>query len=90
MSFFKRKTHNGEKVVRSWLCYSPSKGSVFCFFCKLLSDSNISLTDTGYYDWRHAQQYFIGHEQSVNHIQAVSDALIRAQKNNRVDHKLQQ
>ena len=71
MSIFKRKTANGEKVDRSWLCYSPSKGSVFCFFCKLLSDSNIALTDTGYYDWRHAQQHFIGHEQSVNHIQAV-------------------
>ena len=38
---------------------------VFCFFCKLLSDSNIALTDTEYCDWRHAQQHFIGHEQSI-------------------------
>ena len=33
MSIFKRKTANGEKVDRSWLCYSPSKDVVcFAFF----------------------------------------------------------
>ena len=26
---------NGEKTWRSWLCYSPSKRSLYCFACKL-------------------------------------------------------
>ena len=33
--FIKNKS-NGEKSLRQWLCYSPSKYRLYCFPCKLL------------------------------------------------------
>jgi len=27
---------NGEKVIRSWICFSPGKRKLYCFACKLL------------------------------------------------------
>ena len=28
---------NGEKIILSWLCYSPATGRAFCFTCKLFA-----------------------------------------------------
>ena len=46
-------SHNGEKIPRSWLCYSPSTGRAFCFTCKLrtCSDNN-AFAGIGYCDWK--------------------------------------
>jgi len=33
--WFFRTLSNGEKVLRSWLIYSPSKQALYCFCCKL-------------------------------------------------------
>jgi len=31
----RRQNHNGQVVVRSWLCISPSQTCVKCFTCRL-------------------------------------------------------
>ncbi|XP_065667646.1 uncharacterized protein LOC136087944 [Hydra vulgaris] len=43
-SLFKRKTANGEIIKRSWLCFSPFNGSIFCFVCKLMSKTRSQFT----------------------------------------------
>lgn len=40
---FYRHKQNKEKVKREWLIYSPSKAAVFCYVCKLFSQSCQSL-----------------------------------------------
>ena len=65
--FFMKKKHNGEYVTREWLLYSPSVGAVFCFVCKLFSDSTSSFSRSGFSDWRHATQCTESHESSELH-----------------------
>ena len=36
---FVKQNRNGEMINRSWLCFSISKGSVFCFTCRLMRSS---------------------------------------------------
>lgn len=31
-ALFERKNRNGEVVKRSWLCFSPTNGKIYCFF----------------------------------------------------------
>ena len=38
------------RIPRTWLCYSPSTGHLFCFHCKLFSCECISFTRGGYND----------------------------------------
>lgn len=45
---------NGEKYSREWLVYSPSTGCVYCFVCKLFSNSNCTLANNGFNDWRNS------------------------------------
>ena len=40
-TLFKTKLAKDETVSREWLLYSPSKGTVFCFACKLFGNSNL-------------------------------------------------
>lgn len=57
--------HNGEKVAREWLIYSPSTGNVFCFPCMLFSSKTHQLV-TGFSDWKHSERLF-DHEKSCQH-----------------------
>lgn len=43
-SLFYPKRANGEKYCREWLLYSPVTGRVYCFVCKLFSNSSTSLS----------------------------------------------
>ncbi|KAF2889502.1 hypothetical protein ILUMI_16671, partial [Ignelater luminosus] len=36
--WFYRTLINGEKVLRTWMAYSPSKASLFCFCCRLFEN----------------------------------------------------
>jgi hypothetical protein len=36
---FKRKFQNGEKVHRTWVCFSPKKAALFCFCCTLFNQN---------------------------------------------------
>lgn len=89
-SLFSR-THslNGEKIPRSWLCYSPATGRAFCFTCKLLScPDNNAFAGIGYCDWKNAVYRMERHENGQSHRAATLAMFNRSDAKNRVDNKL--
>ncbi|XP_042214598.1 uncharacterized protein LOC121861102 [Homarus americanus] len=76
-AMFERRNRNGEVVKRSWLCFFPTNGRVYCFFCKLMGVSRSQFTSDGFCDWKHTNR-LVAHEQSKDHIQAVLSAASRA------------
>lgn len=87
-SFFIRRTKNGEAKKRWWLCFSPSKGHLFCFVCKLFSPVRSQFTHEGFCDWRNAVARLIEHETSKNHLKASIDYTGRSQLIGRIDREL--
>ena len=83
---FYRQNKNGEIVNRSWLCFSPSEGTVYCYVCKLMSamTSSSQLTHGGYSDWHHASPRLREHEQSRSHVEATLAIVRRAQELGRI------
>lgn len=77
VSFFKRKLKNGDEKSREWLCFSPSLGKLFCFYCKLQNLSNSQFCTEGYYDWKNAATRLVQHEMSESHSQARRPFLTR-------------
>ncbi|XP_075232504.1 zinc finger MYM-type protein 1-like [Lycorma delicatula] len=64
---------NGEKYTPEWLVYSPSKCRVFCFVCKLFSNTASSatvLTSEGFND-RKTPDIIQTHENSENYRNAI-------------------
>ncbi|KAL4083493.1 hypothetical protein QTP88_028809 [Uroleucon formosanum] len=64
---------NGEKLNRTWLIYSESSDSVFCFCCKLFKKDISSLSKQGTRDWKNISQILKRHENSPNHKIAYED-----------------
>lgn len=62
-----RKLKNGERVERTWLVYSVSSNSLFCFCCKLFGNSGMKLTDSGYSAWQYMSKTLQAHEISPKH-----------------------
>ena len=62
---------------RTWLCYSPSKRALFCFVCKLMTESLV-FGKLGYSDWKRASQSIPRHERSAAHREAVIQLLERS------------
>jgi len=81
---FYRRSKNGEIVDRSWLCFSPSEGTVYCYVCKLMSTSSSRLTRGGYSDWYHVSSRLRDHEQSKSHVEATLALVRRAQELGRI------
>lgn len=70
--YFEKKLSNNEKVPRTWLVYSKSKNSVYCFCCTLFKVSVNSFNDgNGYSDWRHLSRNLERHETSKGHFESV-------------------
>lgn len=82
-------THDPTKQQhpRIWLCYSPSQRAVFCFACKLMTDS-ASFGKEGYKDWKHASYCIRRHERSAVHRDAMIQLLQRSDAGCRVDSEL--
>ena len=72
---------------RTWLFYSPSKHAVFCFACKLMTDS-IVFGKQGYKDWKRTSQSIPRHERSASHRGAVIQLLQRSDAGCHVDLEL--
>ena len=89
-STFERHNQNGEIVNRSWLCFSPTNGRVYCYVCKLLSASRTQFTHGGFCDWKHASDRLSDHERSKSHLDAVVALAHRAKEAGRVDFDLAQ
>ncbi|XP_071970354.1 zinc finger protein 862-like [Engystomops pustulosus] len=69
---FIRKKRNGESVNRSWLCFSPSQGKVYCYVCKLITPQKENLSGEGFSDWKHAHVRMAEHEISKSHLNSVT------------------
>ena len=93
---FYRQNRNGEVVFRDWLCFSPAKGCVFCFQCRLMRSQLdapphvSSLVHGGYFDWKHAQERLRSHELSKEHINAAIAFTARLNAVGRIDTALAQ
>ena len=72
---------NKEKYLREWMIYSPTKGVVFCFVCRLFRpDSNKLSSQTGFNDWRNMTA-LDHHENSETHNESLMIYITRRQKN---------
>ena len=63
---------NGEKLLRSWMVYSPSKKSIYCFCCKLfehLCQSSFN-AENGFNKWWKLNPKISQHESSPLHIRS--------------------
>ncbi|KAI6647183.1 Zinc finger MYM-type protein 1-like [Oopsacas minuta] len=79
-SFFTRiHPLTGEFTELIWHCYSPSRGKVFCFACKLLSPTT-SLFTQGFNDWKHADERISSHENSQQHREAMGSPVERERR----------
>ena len=79
-----------ETTKRSWLCYSPSKASLFCFSCKVMNVKGNQFAEGGFSDWSHAAQRVLSHEQSSVHRDSLISILNRQSVKQRVDSRLTQ
>lgn len=75
----------GESLRRSWLCYSPSTGRVYCFACKLLSADLNSFATDGFAAWQNAQRDVSRHENGDSHRGAMMALVSRSQMLGRID-----
>ena len=89
LSMFERKLKNGEILKRSWLCFSPSVGKLFCVYCKLFSDMSSNFTRDGYGDWKNASRRLEEHEKSMDHIKAVRNFTTRSKTVDVIDLNLE-
>lgn len=69
---FKRKCKNGDLIERSWLCFSSSKGRLFCSICKLMSSTSLrtQFNTEGFSNWKNSNERLFEHETSKNHLNA--------------------
>lgn len=87
-SFFTR-VHplTGERISRSWLCYSPLNGKLYCGPCKLLSKTRSAFT-FGFNDWKHGEEKISAHENSHQHRDCMVAVCTRKAVGGCVDKKL--
>ena len=74
---------------RTWLCYSPWTGHMFCFHCKLFSRECISFIRRCN-DWKNASRSFKEHERSHVHVSFITKLIDCGREKGRVDKKLLQ
>ena len=70
-NWFFRDLQNGEKSLRTWMVYSPSKEALFCFCCRLFSTGLSSFSaDEGFRNWWKLNPKVYEHEASTSHAQS--------------------
>lgn len=88
MNHLKRKLPNGTIVDRDWVVFSPSEGSVYCFFCKLYGTSlsqNEPFQTNGFKDWKNYNRAFSQHECSKQDLKNSLDYRTFATNDNTLD-----
>lgn len=65
-SIFVSTLVNGEKINRTFLVYSESKGSLFCVTCYFFGSSTLFAT-AGFSDWKKGEEKIKCHDNSKNH-----------------------
>ena len=66
--YFSRKLNNGETQHRRWLVYSNSQNKVYCFPCRLFSNSQTQVVQGGCCDWKHLSSILHRHENTKEHM----------------------
>ncbi|CAH2310717.1 Hypothetical predicted protein [Pelobates cultripes] len=71
-AWFYKALPNGEKILRTWMVYSPSKQSLFCFCCRLFAvDDKVTGASsfvTGFQLWWKLNPKVSDHEASEQHL----------------------
>ena len=71
LEWFYQVMPDGEKVLRKWMVYSPGSGNLYCFCCRLftntINDSSSSFI-TGFNTWWKLNPKVRDHEKSSNHL----------------------
>ncbi|XP_025410523.1 uncharacterized protein LOC112683629 [Sipha flava] len=77
-----RKLQNGEKKIRDWIVYSPSKNALFCYQCLLFSPKPTVFgnKDEGFISWKKCNEILHEHETSKNHAESVKIWFSRIKK----------
>ncbi|CAN6577619.1 unnamed protein product [Malus baccata var. baccata] len=86
---------NSDRHFSSWLVYSCSLDTVFCFCCKLFKQIGIKtyLDNEGFKDWKNIGHMLTTHETSKEHIHYMSEWIEferRLQKCKTIDESVQQ
>ena len=79
---------NGEKVKRTWLCYSPSVCKVFCIQCKLFGTAENLFCRTVFFDWKNATRDISDHETMATHRNATLTLRKRGKTDTNIDAHL--
>ena len=89
-SMFYRGCIHGEETMRSWICFSPTTGKIYCFTCKLFGNSRFDngLSTSGLYDWKNAVRAISSHETSHGHKNSLVLLTTWAKKVGRIDYEL--
>ena len=69
---FLRNNKNNETLNRFWFCFSPTKGKIYCYACKLVATQRIQLSGDGFTEWKHACERTSEHKNSQNHPEAIT------------------
>jgi len=76
-SMYTRILPNKESCDRDWLVYSKELDKMFCFCCKIFKQGNrqsqSTLANDGFKDWKHAIDRLKMHEASLEHLQSMND-----------------
>ncbi|XP_053569321.1 LOW QUALITY PROTEIN: zinc finger MYM-type protein 1-like [Bombina bombina] len=73
---FYKMMPNGEKILRSWMVYSPVSENLYCFCCRLFAISatdTISKFVTGFQKWWKLNPKVHNHETSEDHLRCLEN-----------------
>jgi len=83
---------SGNKIPRTWLCYSIVLNNIYCETCWLFADRSYKHYNAtwvyGIDDWQHASQKIYTHDTSVQHIEAIKIRCLWA-KNQVIEKELE-
>ncbi|XP_051168336.1 zinc finger MYM-type protein 5-like [Leptopilina boulardi] len=70
-AWFSKEMPNGQKILRTWMVYSPISKQLYCFCCRLFasSDENGSLFVSGFFKWWKLNPKVVQHENSEEHLE---------------------
>ncbi|XP_040275768.1 zinc finger MYM-type protein 1-like [Bufo bufo] len=69
--WFYKVMPNGEKILRTWMVYSPVSGNLYCFCCRLFTSCTTDTTSkfvTGFQKWWKLSPKVYNHETSEEHL----------------------
>ncbi|XP_069582652.1 zinc finger MYM-type protein 1-like [Ranitomeya imitator] len=96
-NWFFKTLPNNEKMLRSWLLYSPSKKALYCFCCRLFADAETSQSNfdsvNGFNTWWKLNPKVYNHESSVAHVECFTkwkELEIGLQRGVTIDKKVQE